>query len=188
MRVTTRLDTSDLKAGIDSLKKKFPQAVKRALKRAGTSGRAEMVRRISADTGLTQTAVRKEIRVNLVGDTAVELEVTGQRIPLIAFGAKGPEPSRGRGAGVTYRLPGSRGRAEHAFIAKMPTGHRGVYARTPGARATKKGRSWTELPIVELFGPSLVKVFEKYLPEGAARAQEALVNNVRSEISFAMRR
>lgn len=180
MRVTTRLDTSDLKAGIDSLKKKFPAAIKRAVKRAGTSGRAEMVRQIAADTGLAQTAVRKEIRIITVGDTAVQLEVVGQRLPLIAFGARGPEPSRGRGAGVSYKLPGGQGRAPNAFISTMKSGHRGVFRR-PGSGGDR-------LPIIELFGPSLVKVFEKYLPEGAARAQESLVKNLRSEISFAMRR
>lgn len=180
MRVTTKLDTSDWKAGIESLRKKFPQAIKRALKRAGTSGRAEMVRQIAADTGLPQTRIRSEIKIITVGDTAVQLEVAGTRVPLIDFKAKGPEPSRGRGGGVSYRLPGGQGRAPHAFIATMKSGHRGVFQRRAGGT--------DRLPINELFGPSLVHVFDKYLPQGAERAQESLVTNLRSEIAFALSR
>lgn len=181
MKVTTRLDTSDWKAGIANLRAKFPAAVRRALKRAGTSGRAEMVRQIATDTGLSQTRIRQEIRIVTVGDTAVQLEVAGARLPLIDFRARGPEPSRGRGAGVSYRLPGGRGRAERAFIATMKSGHRGVFQRRGGPGSER-------LPITELHGPSLVKVFEKFLPAGAARAEEALVKNLRSEIAYATRR
>lgn len=178
MKVTARLDDSDLKAGIASLKAKFPAAVRRAVRRAGTSGRAEMVRQIATDTGLSQARIRKEIRIVTLGDTAVQLEVEGTRLPLVDFGARGPEPSRGRGRGVSYRLPTGRGNAPQAFIATMRSGHRGVFQRREDGR----------LPISELFGPSLVKVFEKYLPAGAARAEEALVKNLRSEIAFALSR
>jgi hypothetical protein len=178
VKVNVVLNDSDLKAGIANLRSKFPNAVRRALKRAGTSGKAEMSKLISADTGLASKGVKNAIRINLVGDSAIQLEVTGSRIPLINFQARGPEPSRGRGRGVSYRLPGGRARAPNAFIATMPSGHRGVFQREGKRR----------LGIFELKGPSLVEVFTKFLPQGAARAQEALVTNLRSEISFALRR
>ena len=53
----------------------------------------------------------------------------------------------------------------------MPSGHRGVFQRKSNAvhvKSKKGGR--TMLPIRELFGPSIVNVFKKYLPNGAARA------------------
>ncbi|KKM71004.1 hypothetical protein LCGC14_1434970 [marine sediment metagenome] len=175
--VNVRLNNSDLKLGIASLRRKFPRAIKRAVKRAGTAGRAVMTKEIAADTGLPSKRIKQEIRINQLGDTGVQLEVRGRRIPLIDFKAKGPEPSRGRGRGVSYRLPGGRGRAPHAFIATMPSGHRGVFRRRGSARS----------PIIQLHGPSLVRVFEKFLPLGAKRAEEALVKNLRSEISFALR-
>ena len=178
MKVNITLNDSDLKVGIESLRRKFPFAVRRALTRAGTSGRAAMVLAIAADTGLASKRVRDNIKINMLGDTGIQLEITGSRIPLEAFGARGPEPSRGRGRGVSYRLPGSPGRIPDAFIATMRSGHRGVFKRTA---ATRK-------PIIELFGPSLVRVFEKFLPLGAARAEEALVKNMRSEIAFALSR
>jgi hypothetical protein len=79
---------------------------------------------------------------------------------------------------VSYRLPGGRGRAEHAFIATMPSGHRGVFQRSSGPA----------LPIYQLHGPSLVRVFEKFLPLGASRAREQLGKNLKSEINFVLSR
>jgi hypothetical protein len=178
VKVSLKLDMTDAHAGILSLKNRFPFAIKRAVKRAATSGRAEMVKLIGADTGLPAKRIRDDIKLVEVGDTGMMLEVQGKRIPLVDFKAKGPEPSRGRGRGVSYTLPGSKGRVDTAFIARMQSGHRGVFVRTGPGR----------LPIRELFGPSMVRVFEKFLPEGAARANEALATNLRSEINFVLSR
>jgi hypothetical protein len=178
VNVSVRLDDADLKRGIDGLRKKFPFAVKRALKRSATSARAEIAKHITEDTGLPSKRVKDAIVVSLVGDSAIQLEVRGRRLPLIDFRARGPEPSRGRGKGVSYTLPGGRGRDPHAFIATMPSGHRGVFRRAGKAR----------LEIYELRGPSMVRVFEKYLPEGAERGRESLLKNLKAEIAFASKR
>lgn len=174
-----RLDFRDFHKGLHELGKKYPQAIRRALKRAGTSGRAEMAKLISKDTGLPSGKVKDEIRMESPSDTTVVLVLVGKRIPLIQFGARGPEPSRGRGRGVSYRLPGGRGRVSNGFIATMPTGHRGVFVRRGDAK---------RLPIVELMGPSLVRVFQRFLPQGESAAQESMTKNLRSEINFAMSR
>ena len=173
-----RLQTSDLTAAINKLRATYPAVAKRALLRAGMTGRTEMGRAIAEDTGLSSRTVVREIKIIQVGDAGLQIEVQGTRLPLIAFGARGPEPSRGRGRGVSYRLKGGQGRAPTAFIATMGSGHRGVFARQSGAR----------FPIAELHGPSLVRVFEKYLPVGAKRAHEALIMNLRREILRAARR
>jgi hypothetical protein len=191
------LNVDDLQAGINNLKTKFPVAVRRALKKAATSGRQAMVADMSADTGLPVGKVREAIKVVPQGDTQVNLECTGSRIPLIEFRARGPEPSRGRGRGVTYALPKGRGRMEHAFIATMPNGgHRGVFVRKSNAVAKKTehprlgrgGKLFSGLPIKEVFGPSLVRVFENHLPQGIERASEALTDNLRHEVDFMLSR
>ena len=178
MRVSVRFNVKGLEDGLDRLRRKAPLAIRRAVKRAGTSARTVMVKEIAKDTGLASKGIKKEIRINELGTTEIQIEVRGRRIPLIHFKAKGPEPSRGRGRGVSYRLPGGRTRAPHAFIATMRSGHRGVFQRKRSARK----------PIYQLHGPSLVRVFEKFLPLGAKRAGEALVKNLRSEIRFALQR
>jgi hypothetical protein len=58
----------------------------------------------------------------------------------------------------------------------MSSGHRGVFERRGAGRT----------PIRELRGPSLVNVFAKFLGLGADTANEALLKNLRHEISFAL--
>jgi len=179
-------NTADLEKGIAELGSRMPRAITRSLKRAAISGRQEVVKDISDDTGLPVAKTRAALQIRTVSADQVNIEVSGKRIPLIEFAARGPEPSRGRGRGVSYRNPGGgRGRIADAFIATMPTGHRGVFQRAPGSIHKKgsKGKGWTELPIREKFGPSLVLVFRKFVPQMQERAQEALVVNLRAEIA-----
>lgn len=153
-----------------------PLVLSRALNRAAISGKTAMARAIAADTGIRNKVVSEEIRIFKASrlNTKVTLEVKGKRIPLIEFKARGPEPSKGRGRGVSYTLPTGRGRVPNAFIATMPQGHRGVFKRTQTRR----------LPIIELFGPSIPHVFEKFLPTFEAAAQESLVKNIVSQMNF----
>ena len=172
----TLIGNKELDAALREYPKRATRATVRAMNRAITSGRALMVQRIAADTGLKSGDVRKAM--TLRNATAQRLEarlgVGLKRIPLEAFNAQGPFPSRGKGRGVSYRLRGGRGRIANAFLAQMRSGHRGVFVRS--------GK--TRLPIRELFGPSLGHVFAKYRPEGIERAREAFVTNWRSEMKF----
>ncbi len=178
--VRVHLDIKDALAAIDGLGKRAQRAIVRAINRSADSGRTIMTQSISRDTGIASKTVRREIVINRAtpGSLVAQIFVEGIRLPLIAFQARGQEPSRGRGRGVSYRLPGGRGRNANAFIATMKSGHRGVFKRTT------KGR----LPITELHGPSLPYVFRKYLPVGQARAKEALHKNIQSEIRFELTR
>lgn len=175
--VRFRLNTTDVFAGIENMKAQFPRAVSRAISRTAVAARTTMAKAIAQDTGIPSGTVKAQMQIILANDAA-ELVITGKRLPLIMFKARGPEPSHGRGRGVSYQLPGSRSSVADAFIATMPTGHRGVFKRRGNAR----------LPIVELFGPSLPHVFAKHLPLGQARAKEALLSNLQSELRFALSR
>jgi hypothetical protein len=171
-------DTSAFEALIRELGSKSGPALARAINRSTDSGRTHMVRLVSKDTGISSSAVRKEVQITKATPNSLVSRITikGRRLPLIAFSARGPEPSRGRGRGVSYRLPTGRGRISDAFIATMPTGHRGVFKRTGKPR----------LPIQQLYGPSLPHVFRKYLPELEKHAKEVLPKNVKHELEFAL--
>lgn len=177
MKVAVKFDDRDIVKGIAALQKKFPAAVKRSVSRTATSVRVVAAKAMRKDTGLPAFDAKDELKVVLSTEReAARLVQTGNRIPLIKFGARGREPSGGKGRGVSYRLPGGRSRVSNAFIAKMGTGHRGVFVRREKAR----------LPIKELWGPSLVRVFEKLLPELADLARETLTKNLKHEISYAL--
>lgn len=148
----------------------------RGLNRGGNSMRTFLQREISRDMGLQSNAVRDVLVVREATLNRPEFRIAAslERIPLIKFGARGPEPSRGRGRGVTYRLPGvSRQRNERAFIATMPSGHRGVFQRMTRAR----------LPITELHGPSIGRVFAKFRDAALARGEESFRENLDHDLS-----
>jgi hypothetical protein len=151
-------------------------AMLRAINRALSSARTVMVREIAGDTRLKSGDVRAALPLQeATGNRPVgRLAASLKRIPLIKFGARGPEPSRGKGRGVSYALGRSRGRVESAFVATMKSGHRGVFAR-----AGKK-----RLPVHELHGPSLGHVFRKHRSKGIARAQEVFEKTFDHEMKF----
>lgn len=173
------LDTSRVAGAFARLKQAGPIAVARGINRTANSEKTAMSRDISKDMGLKVGVVKDAltVRTATAGNLTALVTVTGGRIPLIDFSARGPNPSRGRGRGVTARLPPpGAGRYPSAFLATMRSGHVGVFQRTG------KGR----LPIYELHGPSIVHVFERYVPLGAARRSEVLLKNVQHEIQFAL--
>jgi hypothetical protein len=175
MEITLVGDTA-VDAALRDYPKKATRAMVRAMNRAVTSGRALMVQRIASDSGLKSGVIRKAIAVRNATAQSLEARIAVglKRIPLIDFNARGPEPSRGKGRGVSYRLTGGKGRVPMGFIATMKSGHRGVFVRSQKSR----------LPIHELFGPSLGHIFAKYRPEGIARLKEAFATNFAHEMAF----
>lgn len=172
--LTLTLKTEGWQRGLDRLIQQYPQAVNRALTRAATSARVVMVREVARDLGIKQGDVTSAIgspRVLASGDRmAATIVATGARIALYKFRARQTR------TGVTAKLPTGAGTYPGAFIATMASGHVGVFKRKGSARK----------PIFELFGPSVPKVFDKYMPLGLARGQEQLVKNLVHELRFAL--
>ena len=186
MIVTFRTDTP---AMVAKLRKRAPAAQVRALNRSIASANVVMVRAIASDLGVKQGTVKDRTRIELATPQKLRARIyaNAKRIPLIDFGAKGPEPSRGRGRGVTVKSAGGRSTIPDAFIATMRSGHRGVFQRVAGSsgrRGPAPNRS--QLPIRELFGPSIWKVFRKLEYIGIARGREQLIKNLQSEFRFAL--
>lgn len=182
MATTLHFDARDAIRGLKALRTRAPYAVARAINRSVTTVRAAAAREISADLGIRVGVVKEQLVVDSATPQRPVATITasGRRIPLIDLDARGPEPSRGRGRGVSYRIGGVRRRLPHAFIAQMRSGHRGVFKRT----RTKR------LPIVELHGPSLARVFAKdaIVKAVQARYEEAMTKNLPHEIEFELRR
>ncbi len=162
---------------IDGLKDGTPRAAVRALNRGIASARTSETQSIATDMGLKSKDVRAALTMKNASQSymSASLSADMKRTPLIAFGAQGPVPSRGKGRGVTYKLNGGKSTIPNAFIASMESGHRGVFARSGKKR----------LPIRELFGPSIGHVFIKYRPEAIDRGQEAFMKSFDHELSGA---
>jgi len=167
----------------------IPQAAQRAMSRALDTTETHVVRALRRDLGLDREAIARSIEVkkptfsDLTGYLKVRRyagmggrKTPRGKIPLIYFNARGPEPSRGKGSGVRYRLPApGRGAVTKGFILELRSKHRGVYRRKMDA-----GR----LPIVELYGPSLARVARRSDVMRPARVvyREAFAKRLRHEL------
>jgi hypothetical protein len=174
--VTLRLNIKETEQALRRLRERANPAIARALNRANLAARTRMAQRIAADTRMKSGDVKEALvmRDATPASQRTELSASLKRIPVIRLGARGPEPSRGRGRGVTAST--RTGRYPKAFIATMPSGHRGVFQRIRRSR----------LPIRELRGHSIGHVFEKYADEVMTHGLEALAKNLRSELRFAL--
>lgn len=103
--------------------------------------------------GFRTEDVKKALRLERAGGGRLVARVvaTGRPIALIRFNAR-----QGSG-GVTVQVLNGSKAIPGAFIARMPSGHEGVFVRdqrrTPAART--RGNRWEALPVRELFGPSV---------------------------------
>ncbi len=165
--------TTTTPAAVAKLRAKAKPAQVRALNRAIASANVAMVRVIANDLGVKQGVVRDRIKIQQATPDRLtaRLYANAKRIPLIDFGAKGPEPSRGRGRGVTVKTGSGRRTIANAFIATMRSG---------------QAPNRSQLPIRELFGASIWQVFKKFEAVGLERGKEQLIKNLQSEFRFAL--
>lgn len=172
---------------VDGMKAGQPRAIVRALNRSIGAARTVMTRSVASDTGLKQADIRTALTMVTATPARplASLAAGLDRMALIDFKAAGPEPSRGQGGGVTYKLQGGKNRIDSAFIATMTSGHRGVFARTPGKFMQYQKPTWKKQrqAIHELFGPSLGHVFLKYQGDAIARAEEVFVSRFEHEMT-----
>lgn len=172
--ISSDIDTAvaDLQAMPPRVKKATARSLNRAIKAAQTF----MSRSMAKDTGLKVADVKAgfTLRQAYPENLSASLRAGGTRMPLVLFNAKGPEPSRGRKVGVTYKLRGEGTTLPSAFIATMTSGHRGVFLRIGTGR----------LPIRELFGPSLGLVFQHFMADGQQVALDAFDKNFTHEFAF----
>ena len=161
----------------------------RAINRTASAAQTQSMKLAAEDTGLPLKEIRKSFK--LIKATIPRREATligtGRRIPRYAFDARPKVPGKRRAGGVSYRGEGGqRIVVPDAFIARMPSGHIGVYKRKAGARSRKKGDHWTTLPIFELMGPSLPHVIrnKRIFETQLATLEDVLRKNYEHEIAY----
>lgn len=168
------LNTAEVERAINAMRVKSPPAIVRSLNRGMSAGKTQIDRDTAKDMRLKVGRVREGTRLVKATFTKLRASITAtlKRVPAIEFGARGPEPSRGQGRGVTVKLPARR--YPHAFIATVGRGrHRGVFERK-----TKK-----RLPIREVFGPSVWFVAVKNASKAAPRVLEQTLKTLQHEMT-----
>jgi len=164
---------------LSGIKNGARDAIRRAANRTATTAQSRVVKKIYETMSLTQKRIRQDtkiLRANFTNLTA-KVSVTGKPIPLIDF-THGTQLKSG--INVTVRR-GNKVKYRHRFIAKMPSGHVGIFERKPLSGGGRAGR----LPIEEQFGPSTAMVFH-FNGEDIVFADSMLIfqKNLDAEINF----
>ena len=162
-----------------NIPKGVPRVVSRALNATAKDVQKESVDEIKKQTKFNKSAIKSVVKIKKASmrkQLAKVIYVPGKRIPLVNFSAKQT------GTGVTFKNWGKKGRGtrEHAFVTKMPQGHKGVFIRK-----IKDGERVDRLPIQELFGPSISQVFESSVPivkKVMKTANTKLTMNINKEV------
>lgn len=189
MRVDVTGSLKDVERSLGELREKMPVAATRAMNLAITKARSVAVDSIAAEIGLKKKTVRDLLDMRKA--TYRELQAVlspkdGKRIPVIEMSANKTKK------GITYKSEGKRKLIKGAFPAVMKSGHVGAFKRVHYGKKSPnnprvKGKFWgdrvsttpgnryfSRLPIVEMLGPSLPKLFvQRHIEaaiDGAARA------------------
>lgn len=143
-------------------------ALVRALNKTADQVKVQAAREVQAagytlKIGTIKAAIK--VRRASQGSLNARVVASGRPIPLIQYKA------RQTAKGVTVDVQKGRKLIAGAFIATMRGGHRGVFVREAGGKHRKVNKTrggWHQLPIRELFGPSV--------PDGLANkaVQDAL--------------
>lgn len=161
--------------------REMPKVMSKAVNITAKSIRAEMARRIANETNMKVGAIKKfgmDWEKATYSRWQSIIGISGRRIPLIGF--KGTKQIK---TGVSYQIKKTGGRQtiKSTFIAVMQSGHKGVFKREGEAR----------LPIVELRGPSIGRVFED--AAGLARtvtqsAYKKLEQNIDAQVAYILKK
>lgn len=190
---------------LNGISKGPEKAFKNVFDRALTTARTRTFKEINNVYAISKTNLRAETNVNLRKARAQGNEIVGYvsfsgfAIPLYRFNVspKTPTPreSESVSAGV---LKGAQTKFSHAFVAKMKSGHYGIFERLPGEymkdRANKSGKSKHAERIGaetqqgrydQFYGPSTAKMVEnaEVITEIEQATQETINKRVEQEVS-----
>lgn len=195
-----------LLADLGRMPRAMPRVLTRAINRTVDSAKTKVVRKLAATLNTTRKELLDKKRGKLAnvmvdhakaGHYSGRLFITGRRISLGKFGPRPAAP----GFGAQRKLPGSsaqifrsggRKTYDHAFTARLESGHVGLFKRKGAKRAMTKGHYVGQMrqPIVELRGPSVPAVVEN-INEIASRTlsqemQTALAKNIQTQVELVL--
>lgn len=192
MSIVIEVDTSSVEAGLKALGADAGKAVARSINRTAENVRTVMVRAVAAEMRMAQKYVRDRVHIIPAASGRVTvITASNAPTPVILFGAKGPEPSRGRGRGVTAKT--KKRRYPNAFITSVTgplpngvvsPGHRGVFVRVGDAVRRSKGAWSNNLRIRELKESSIWAVWMRHRAIGQRRGEEMLPKNLAHEVQY----
>lgn len=159
----------------------------RGLNKAAAKSRTDTNKIIRRTLNLKADYVKSKIKLIPArqGAETAYIRTIKASVPLIKFNSVKPKPQ-----GVLVRMRKDK-RAKlfrHAFIAKMPNGHVGVFRRVFKSRKDSPKKTKNGLPIRELVGPTIYGAFAEKVPEIIASADKYIANTIGREIDYELKR
>lgn len=155
MNVTVKLDATDVRKRLEHLSEAVSnRAIVRSLNRAVAASNTEAGRVVREELNLKLADVKDVISVRKASSQGLtaSLVISPKPAPLIDFAAR----QTAKGVTVKVKRQGGRVLVRNAFIAKMKSGHVGVFTRgLLGGGYSKR------LPIRELFSTSVRQLFKR---------------------------
>ena len=197
MRLEIKVDTRGYDAAFDRLVRAVATASTRTANRLIEQAKTAGLREISKIYGLGPRTFEKYVQITLArdGENEATIRVRGRELPVYLF-----DPRQTK-AGVTVRIKGRRILIPGAFLARMRSGHIGVFARGAyggkGLNGRTSGRKFGRfvflqggrLPINEFytFGPAEAFSNEDVVDTMQDRVFEQIDDVMRRELRFALR-
>ena len=146
----------------DVLEKAKIRALNKVAAQAKTAASKEIR---AAGYNMKAAAIKQKITIKraVSGDAVVVIRCSGRVIPLIQFWVSGGE----NGRPVVVKVKNGRKVLNNAFVATMPTGHRGIFERVGNKHKKNSKGIWSGLPIKQLFGPSIPAAFGNEVVQAA---------------------
>lgn len=187
IKIDVRADISKALAKLTTISNEVrDKAVVRALNKTATQVKTQAAREIR-DVGynLKIGKIKQSIDIRRASKSTLVavVKASGRPIGLINYAARQTK------SGVSVQVKGGRKVINGAFIATMPSGHKGVFVRLGDAhkKVTRRGKvRWSGLPIKELFGPSIPVAFLNKTVQSALQlaAREKFPRILQQEIAY----
>lgn len=199
----------DIRANIEDLKRLLPAiqavpkgldtAVARALNKTITGARTDAVAMIRRDYNLKAGLIRADLRIIRASASKLQAVLRGEGSPGIVMIDSGVLPRRvpstvrtkGRytpAVGISAMIKkGKRTTFPGAFVARMPSGHVGVFLRREdGSRMRSKNR----VAIRQMYGPSAIKLLagDRYDEELENKIEERWEKDLQHEARNVLRK
>jgi len=146
VNILIKVDSLDVQRLLRQSPQIAEKSLVRTLNRTADKARVAGSRAVRETYNIKAGDLRKSIRMYKASRSRMEaqLSITGKPVGLIAFAAKQTIK------GVAYKILKAAGRKRlpHAFIAKMKTGHIGVFERSGSDRLPIEERKFITMPSV----------------------------------------
>lgn len=166
--------------------KGYRRASVRALNKTATQGRNTSSRTIRKTLNVKAGDVKRLLRIERANTSSMTsaVQATYKKIPLIRFNNV-RQLKRG-GVSAKIRKDQAPLRLRSAFIATMPSGHRGVFYRRGAKRIMQSGRYKGRMrqPIYQAHGPTVQEIFGERLPLIVRQTEPVLLQIFDRELNY----